>query len=135
MLFRIKDATLGADNAPEWTTLFVQGVANYLQAWQGLSMPTPDQEAAHEQFLSSRSSGVGGFLGRMVRTSPNGFVSAVRTAGFGRRDPARDIVAEQRSDFAVTAPEQHWLDGHVQADHLTDPLEAALIAFLHEEAA
>ncbi|WP_353226390.1 hypothetical protein [Novosphingobium sp.] len=135
MLFRIKDATLGADNAPEWTTLFVQGVANYLQGWQGLSMPTPDQEAAHEQFLAGRNPGVGGFLAQMVRTSPNGFLSAVRTTGFGRRAPARDIVAEGRSDFAVTAPEQQWLDAHVQDDHQIDPLEAALIAFLHDEAA
>jgi hypothetical protein len=35
MLFRLKDATLGADNAAEWQRLFVQGVGNYLQGWQG----------------------------------------------------------------------------------------------------
>ncbi|MFY8195152.1 MAG: hypothetical protein ACOVKV_08735 [Novosphingobium sp.] len=31
MLFRLKDATLGAPNAPEWERLFVQGIGNYLQ--------------------------------------------------------------------------------------------------------
>jgi hypothetical protein len=31
LLFRLKDATLGAANALEWKQLFVQGVANYLQ--------------------------------------------------------------------------------------------------------
>jgi hypothetical protein len=33
MLFRIKDATLRADNAAEWKRLFVQGVANYLMGY------------------------------------------------------------------------------------------------------
>ena len=134
MLFRIKDATLDGSNAPEWTTLFVQGVANYLQGWQGLAMPTAEQESAHERFVASRSGGIGGFLGQMVRTSPNGLVSAVRGSGFGRRTPGRDFVAEQRADFAITPVEQHWLDAHVEADGRIDPLEAALIAFLEEDA-
>ena len=133
MLFRIKDATLDGDNAPEWKTLFVQGVANYLQGWQGLAMPTAEQEAAHERFLASRSGGIAGFLGRMVRTSPNGFVSAVRGGGFGRRVPDRDVVAEARADYAVTPAEQHWLDVHIEADGKVDELEQALIAFLHED--
>ncbi len=135
MLFRVKDATLGSDNAPEWKTLFVQGVANYLQGWQGLAMPTPEQEAAHERFLASRDEGIGGFLMRMVRTTPNGLMSSLRTGGFGRRAPQRDHVAEERADFAVTPAEQHWLDAHVEADGKVDELEAALIAFLHEEQA
>ena len=33
LLFRIKDATLGGDNAPEWPLLFVRGVAGYLDVW------------------------------------------------------------------------------------------------------
>jgi hypothetical protein len=134
MLFRIKDATLDGDNAPEWTTLFVQGVANYLQGWQGLAMPTAEQENAHEQFLAARTGGISGFLGRMVRTSPNGLMSAVRGGGFGRRAPTRDIVAEERADFAITPNERRWLDAHVAADGQVDPLEAALIAFLQEDA-
>lgn len=134
MLFRIKDATLDGDSAPDWKTLFVQGVANYLQGWQGLALPTAEQEAAHERFLASRDGGIGGFLGRMVRTSPNGFVSAVRSGGFGRRAPERDVVAEARADYAVTPAEQRWLDAHVEADGQVDPLEAALIAFIREDA-
>ena len=133
MLFRIKDATLDGDNAPEWKTLFVQGVANYLQGWQGLAMPTAEQEAAHERFLASRDGGVGGFLKQMVRTSPNGFVSAVRSGGFGRRAPDRDVVTEARADYVVTPSEQRWLDTHVEADGQVDPLEQALIAFLRED--
>jgi hypothetical protein len=126
MLFRIKDATLHADNAPEWQTLFVQGVANYLQGWQGLAMPTREQEAAHQQFLTGRTPG---FLGNVVRTSPNGLVSAARAGGFGRRAP-RDIVAEERADFAISPEERRWLESHLHTDGAIDPLETALLVFL-----
>lgn len=134
MLFRIKDATLGADNAPEWQTLFVQGVANYLQGWQGARMPSAEQEAAHQRFLDGRNPGVGGVLRKMARLSPNGLLSEVRSGGFGRRQPPRDHVAEQRATFAVTDSEQNWLDTQVATDGEVDPLEAALIAFLRDDA-
>jgi hypothetical protein len=133
MLFRIKDATLAGDNAPEWKTLFVQGVANYLQGWQGLAMPSADQEVAHERFLTARDPGIGGFLGQIARTSPNGLLSAVRTGSFGRRPPERDFVAEERADYRITSDEQRWLDSHIAADGQVDPLETALIAFLRED--
>ena len=134
MLFRIKDATLGADNAPEWKTLFVQGVSNYLQGWQGARMPSAEQEAAHQRFLDGRNPGVGGVLRKMARLSPNGLLSEVRSGGFGRRQPPRDHVAEQRATFAVTDSEQNWLDTQVATDGEVDPLEAALIAFLRDDA-
>jgi hypothetical protein len=133
MLFRIKDATLGADNAPEWQALFVQGVANYLQGWQGLAMPTAEQELAHERFLTARDPGIGGVLGQTIRTSANGLVSAVRGGGFGRRSPARDYLAEERADYAVTPEEKQWLDAQIAADRKTDPLEQALLAFLRDD--
>ena len=37
MLFRLKDATLGATNAADWPRLFVQGVANHLMARQSFA--------------------------------------------------------------------------------------------------
>jgi len=133
MLFRIKDATLGGDNAPEWKTLFVQGVANYLQGWQGLAMPTAAEEAAHERFLNGRNPGVGGFLGQIVRSGPNGLLQAVRGGGFGRRQTPRDFVAEERADYAITPKEHQWLDAHIHADGTIDPLEQALLAFLRDD--
>lgn len=133
MLFRIKDATLGAANAPEWQTLFVQGVGNYIQGWQGLEMPTAEQEQRHEAFLAARNPGVGGLLSQMARVNPNGFVSAARQGLFVRRAPERNYDAEEAADHAVTPLEQQWLDAHIQADGTIDPLEAALIAFLQEK--
>jgi hypothetical protein len=133
MLFRIKDATLDADNVPEWKTLFVQGVANYLQGWQGLAMPSAEQEAQHERFLASRNPGVGGILRGMTRTTPNGLMSITRSGLFGRRGvlDGRDVVREARDDQDITPAEAQWLDSHVNADDRVDPLETALIAFIH----
>lgn len=136
LLFRLKDATLGAANAPEWEALFVQGVANYLQGWQGQSMPTPEEELAHTEFLAQRSGGVRGFLGKMVRSSPQGLISTARGSGFGRKGlPKRDRVAEERADFVVTGAEQQWLNDRTGQDGQIDALEQALIAFLHEQPA
>ena len=48
-------------------------------------------------------------------------------------DGARDIVAEERADYAVTPVEKQWLDSRIEADGKLDPLEQALLAFLQEE--
>jgi hypothetical protein len=42
LLFRLKDATLGAVNAPDWQRLFVQGIANHLMAY-GSSGPVESE--------------------------------------------------------------------------------------------
>ncbi|WP_226015929.1 hypothetical protein [Novosphingobium sp. FKTRR1] len=131
MLFRIKDATLGAANASEWERLFVQGVGNYLQGWQGAHDLPRERAAALETFMNDRTSRVGQFLGRVVRTTPTGFLSAARDgAGFGRKGAGLGVVAEAVRDHAVDGTEQAWLRGQIDADGETDPLEQALLRFL-----
>ena len=67
MLFRLKDATLEADNAPEWQQLFVQGVANYLQGYSDSNAQISHERAQElEHFMNESRSSVGGFLGRMA---------------------------------------------------------------------
>ena len=143
MLFRIKDATLDADNAPEWTTLFVQGIANYLQSWQGLTLPGAEHEPAAQPFPTPRDIGNG--AAREVRTSANGLVSAVRGRGFGgncgsgggfgrrRTDHPRNFVAEERAEYTVSSDNQQWLDTRLAADGDLDPMEQALITFMRAE--
>jgi len=140
MLFRIKDATLGADNAPEWTTLFVQGIANYLQSWQGLTLPSAEHEPADEPVPAPRDRANG--VAREVRTTANGLVSAVRgrgfggNGGFGRRrtdHPSRDFVAEQRAEYIVSPDNQQWLDARLPQDGDLDPMEQALMAFMRAD--
>ena len=50
MLFRIKDATLGANNDPEWKRLFVQGVGNYLQGFTGHTALSRERAVQLEAF-------------------------------------------------------------------------------------
>lgn len=132
MLFRIKDATLDADNAPEWERLFVQGVGNYLQGWQGAKGLTRERAGELEAFMNDRSSHLGRFFGRMATTNARGFTQAVRAVGFGRRQPERDIAGEASREHAVTDAENLWLNARIDADDKVDALEEALLRFLKE---
>jgi hypothetical protein len=130
MLFRIKDASLGADNAPEWQRLFVQGVGNYLQGWQGAKGLTRERAAELEAFMNQPSGGLSGFFSRMGRVGAGDLHAAARDL-LGNA-PARSIAAEAGADAAVTESEQQWLDAHIGSDGQIDPLEQALLAFLAE---
>ncbi len=123
MLFRIKDATLGANNAPEWERLFVQGVGNYVQGWQAAQGLTLERAAQLETFMNDHTSRVGSFLARMARFDRPRAQAA-----------ERDVFAEARADQAVTRSEQDWLDTRIGADGEVDALERALLAFLAEGA-
>ncbi len=129
MLFRIKDATLGQDNAPEWKQLFVQGVGNYLQGYVALSAQLSRERAAElEAFMNDSASGVGSFIGRMAKGAPNAFGVV-----FGKKgsEPSRDQLALEAE--AVTPKEQEWLEDRIMADDQVDDLEQALLAFVTEE--
>ena len=121
MLFRIKDAALGALGAPEWERLFVQGVGNAVQGWRAVEGLTRERAAELESFMNDTNSRVGSFLSRMAR------FEAVRAA-----KAPRNPFAEAKSDAALTQPEQDWLDGLIGADDEIDPLERALLTFLGE---
>lgn len=132
MLFRLKDATLGADNAPGWERLFVQGVGNYLQGRSG--SPQIDRERAREleAFMNDRASNIGRFLGRMARTDASGFASALGEIGFSRRQAANAYAGEAVGDQTVNDAERLWLAARIDTDGLVDPLEQALLRFLAE---
>lgn len=129
MLFRIKDSTLGQDNAPEWQALFVQGVGNYLQGWSAGHDIGVDRAAELQGFMADNTAGLGRFFGRMARTNPDGFRNAFG-AVFGRKAVQRDAAADAREAAALTGEESEWLEAHIQADGQLDPLEQALKAFL-----
>ncbi|MBB3859941.1 hypothetical protein GGQ88_001202 [Novosphingobium hassiacum] len=132
MLFRLKDATLDADNASEWERLFVQGVGNYLQGWQGAKGLSRDRAAELEAFMDDRSSNLGRFFRRMATTNVNGLAQAARDVGFGKRQPSRDPSAEAAQDHAVTDTEKLWLDARIDANDKVDALDEALLRFLEQ---
>ncbi len=129
MLFRLKDATLGADNAPEWKQLFVQGVANYLQGYSDPNAQISRDRATELQaFMGNTEGSVGSFLGRMAKASPNAFGIV-----FGRKASAPTRTDRADAAQAVTAYESDWLDARIAADGKVDDYEQALLDFLAEE--
>lgn len=130
MLFRLKDATLGADNAAEWQRLFVQGVGNYLQGWQGAKGLTRERAAELEAFMNQPSGGLSGFFRRMGSVAAGDLRSAARD--LLTSPSARNFTGEAVADAAVTGSEQQWLDTRIGNDGQIDPLEQALLAFLAE---
>jgi len=129
LLFRIKDATVDAVNAPEWKRLFVQGVGNYLQGFTIHTDVSRERAAELEAFMADTHSSLGGFMGRMAK-------SAVHADGFrkvfGRKQPARDVAAEVAAERVVTSDEQAWLDGRIAENGRVDAYDEALLAFLAE---
>lgn len=122
-LVRIKEASAGADNAPEWTTLFVQGVGSYLQGLQHAPAPSRQRAAELEAFMNDRRSSVGGFLGHMAGSLLGGGLAQAVLAD-------RAEASHVPDNSTITADEQAWLDRVVQADGVVDPMEQALLDFL-----
>ncbi len=132
LLFRIKDATLGADNAPDWQTLFVQGVANHLMAWNGYKPVLADEAIALESFMNDTTPRVGGFFGRMAKAELGKGVSAVLGSGRKGVTAAAHNTAVAGAN-KVTEVEDAWLQAKIDADGSLDPLEKALLRFIAEE--
>ncbi|MES2057612.1 MAG: hypothetical protein V4564_16880 [Pseudomonadota bacterium] len=129
MLFRIKDATLAAANAPEWQTLFVQAVGNHLMAHGDYHALSRERAAELDTFMNDTRSGVGGFLGRLAGSGvSDGFRSI-----FGEKPQVVDHDAAVAADRAIIADEQAWLTSRINADQGLDPLEKALLAFIAAE--
>jgi hypothetical protein len=130
MLFRIKDATLNAANAPEWQRLFVQGLGNYLMGYA-----SPDAQLSRERaseldaFLSDARPSVGRFIARMAGGAPNGFDFL-----FGRKQAGTSREEQAAEAELVDPDEKTWLDGHVDADGKIDSYERALLRFIAEDA-
>lgn len=134
MLFRLKDATLGADNAPEWKQLFVQGVANYLCGYSSSNSQISRERAVElESFVADSSSSMGNFLGRMAKTAPNALGKV-----FGRKAAAAELPTPIRANQVremdeVTESETLWLDAQMAVNGHIDEYEEALLSFLAEE--
>lgn len=129
MLFRIKDATLGAANAPEWQTLFVQAVGNHLMAHSDYHPLARDEAARLDAFMDDTHVSIAGFFGKMAHAGLGGGFGAA----FAAKPVAVDRDAAIAADRAVTSEERAWLQARIEADTKLDPLEKALLTFLSEE--
>ncbi|HCF25219.1 MULTISPECIES: hypothetical protein [unclassified Novosphingobium] len=134
LLFRIKDATLHDANAPEWTDLFVKGVAQFLLGFGGHEALSEDRAAELESFMAREGQGVGGFLGRMASAAPNasGFGSLLKIGG-DEADYLEEWDDSAESAASLEPAEHSWLQDMLEADEDLDELEKALIAFIDAE--
>ena len=129
LLFRLKAATLGAANAPEWKTLFVQAVGNHLMARTDYRPLSRERAVELDRFMNDTRSSVGGFLGRVGQSLANGaFLDR-----FGTTAAQPDHAAAVAADRAIAPDEAAWLKAHVDADGTLDDLEQALLAFIAAE--
>ncbi|MBC2664592.1 hypothetical protein H7F51_03550 [Novosphingobium flavum] len=137
MLFRLKDATLGADNAPEWPDLFVKAVANHLMAHNRFAQLSAERALELERFMGDANPRIGAFFGRMARSDIGGSFAeaASRVLGFGRKGTERDLASEVAGDHKVTELEDAWLQRQVDANRQLDALDKALLRFIVVEQA
>ena len=127
-LWRIKDATLGAANAPGWKQLFVQAVGNHLMAYSSYRPLERTEASRLEAFMNDRRSNVLGFLARMGRPDFDGAAKIFEPEAGAEAHRAAVAAAA-----AVTPTENVWLQFNVARDEKKDELEEALIRFLEEE--
>ena len=133
MLFRLKDATLGAENGRDWQKLFVQGVANHLLAHQDFTPPSPEDEMRLERPYQPDVFGhVLSHLGHDV-ASRREFGDSV--FGENHDKAIAEFNREVAADAQVTGGESDWLERLFAKDGARDPLELALIDFLAEDGA
>ncbi len=134
MLFRIKDATLYDTNAPEWQTLFVQGVANFLLGFGGHEPLTSERAGELERFMATEGAGIGGFLGRMFSSKPDLEGAFGSLLGDNAPDAGVEAWDDEAEAAAVLEPaEADWLRDKLDADEDLDDYEKGLIAFIDEE--
>lgn len=129
MLFRIKDATLGRDNAPEWPRFFVQAVGNHLMAYSSYKPLSRERAQSLEAFMDDNRPSLGSFFSRMGA----GQIGEGFAALFGSKASRRDIDAEVETARAIDPQEAEWLRARIDSDHQLDDLEKALIRFIVDE--
>ena len=132
LLFRLKDATLGANNAPDWADLFVKGVANHLMAHNRFQQLSAERARSLDVFMADNAPRLGAFFGRMARSDLGGSFrdSAAGVLGFGRKGIQRDLAAEVAEDQRITESEDAWLQQQVDANRQLDTLDKALLKFI-----
>lgn len=128
MLFRLKDATLRANNAPVWDDLFVKGVANHLMAHRNYQTLSHDDQVKVERYEVDTHVSLGRFFGRMFGQGGAELPAAAMGISTQMNDEAAAAV-----DHAVTPQETQWVIGQIRADGRYDTLEKKLIAFIRAE--
>jgi hypothetical protein len=130
ILFDINDDTEGADNAPEWSELFVKAIGNAMLFACGHQVPTREDALRQDAFLQSRE-GVGGFLSRMARAIGRGQLGAKEDCVWEERLEAHHD--EAKAAGPLTSEEAQWLIDRIGRDGAFSDNERAAICFIASE--
>ena len=129
VLFQIKNAVAGNDNALEFERLFVQGVGNYLMGFAHSSGQISRERMLElEAFVADNKASIGRFMGNMAKNAPNAFGVV-----FGRKDEGSSRAEQAATEAKVTGIEQAWLDQQIAANGEVDAYDKALLEFIAEE--
>ncbi|GAA5045748.1 hypothetical protein GCM10023208_00540 [Erythrobacter westpacificensis] len=129
VMFRIKDAVAGNDNAPEFKRLFVQCVGNYLMGFAHTSGQISRERMLElEAFVADNKANMGRFMGRMAKQAPNAFGVV-----FGKKEATPDRAEQVAAEAEVTGYEQDWLDAQIARSGEVDEYDQALLEFIAEE--
>ena len=133
VLFDLNDACRGRDNAPEWKTLFVQGIANYLMYLAAYETPDRDEALRRERFLNQRGdASIGNLLSNLQFKDVTGAFAGL----LGRKDKnaaAQHLEARVSDAETIDGDEAEWLSSRLGRDGQFDENERALIEFLITE--
>ena len=136
MLFRIKDAALGAENSKDWPQAFVQMVGNYLMAYGDYDALTREEAARLEKFMDDNKPSVGGFFKRMKDSNIRETFKQVFTADiFGGKNASCGHIDAVEAARKIDPQENAWLHEQIHADQHLDQLETALLDFNADELA
>jgi hypothetical protein len=128
MLFRLKDAAIGAANVPEWKVLFVQGVGNFLMGYSAENAQLSRVRVMElEAFVAENRASIGGFMGRMAKTAPGAFAKI-----FGKNSPATSTADPVSAAQEVTGDERMWLEGQMARNGQVDEYDQALLDFIEQ---
>ncbi len=136
MLFAINDKSVDALTDPTWNELFVKAIANHLMAVSGYNVGSREDALRHDAFLDSASTGMGGFLSRMLTgTFSESFKS------WSKMDAVEDRFSQTNSELAaqsdaaemISQSEASWLAGRIGRDGQLHDNERALVEFLRKE--
>ncbi len=128
MLFRLKDATLGADNAPSWRDLFVKAAGNHLMAHRNYETLSREDQSQLNRYEADTRINIGRFFGRMVGRGRPELSPAALAISDEMNDDAAAAV-----DRAITPAEAKWLRDRVDGDGKVDAMEQALYDFVSAE--
>jgi hypothetical protein len=101
MLVRIKDAALGAANAPGWQQLFVEAVGSYLQGFSGARPLDPAHEAELADFICCRAVGIGRFFERLRQAYPSALAHDPKDPVMPDDDPKASVVRTSWAGFSL----------------------------------